>query len=57
MTQKNKLVFEDAGKSKVLFGEITKEDDFFIFFKAEDGTPFRIGKKFILSLKEIREYG
>ena len=57
MTQKNKLVFEDAGKSKVLFGEITKEDDFFTFFKAEDGTPFRIGKKFILSLKEIREYG
>ena len=53
MTQKNKLVFEDAGKSKVIFGEIIKEDDFFVSLKAEDGTLFRIGKRFILSMKEI----
>ena len=50
---KVKLVFQDSKSTKVLFGEITSEDEHFISLIAEDGTRFRISKRSIITIKEV----
>jgi hypothetical protein len=53
---KIKLVYLDNNKTKVLWGEIISEDDFFISFKTEDEKFFRIGKSHIITIKEIKSH-
>ena len=50
---KTKLVYKDDSCTKVLWGEILGEDNFFISFQTEDGNHFRINKASIISIKEI----
>ncbi len=50
---KTKLVYEDSGKTKLLWGMIVGEDDLFISFRTEDGNCFRINKTNIIFIKEI----
>ena len=50
---KTKLVYNDDKCPKVLWGEITGEDDFFISFRTEDGNSFRINKRNIISIKDL----
>ena len=50
---KTKLVYNDDKCTKVLWGEITGEDAFFISFKTEDGNMFRINKRNIISIKDL----
>ncbi len=50
---KTKLVYIDNGTTKLLFGKIESEDNFFIKFITEDGKVFRINKNYIVSIKEF----
>ena len=50
---KIKLVYKDDKSTKVLWGQIVGEDDFFISFKTEDGNSFRINKANVISIKEV----
>lgn len=51
-----KIIYQDNDQSKIIFGEIVDEDEFFISLKARlSGTPFRIGKKFIVAMKEVND--
>ena len=51
---KTKLVYKDDNATKVLWGEITGEDEIFISFRTEDGNLFRINKQQIISIKDSR---
>ena len=48
---KTKLVYKDDNATKVLWGEITGEDEIFISFRTEDGNLFRINKHQVISIK------
>lgn len=48
---KTKLVYKDDGTTKVLWGEISSEDNVFISFITEDGNFFRINKNNVISIK------
>ena len=50
---KIKLVYEDNKSTKVLWGQIVGEDNFFISFRTEDGNFFRVNKSNIIYIKEI----
>ena len=50
---KTKLVYKDDNCTKVLWGRIQGEDEFFISFKTEDNNYFRINKANIISIKEV----
>lgn len=49
-----KIVFSDGGVDKGISGVITGEDDFFINFSGSNGKNYRIGKKAIISIEELR---
>ena len=49
---KTKLVYKDHNTIKVLWGQIEKEDDIFIYFLTGDDNYFRINKQNIISIKE-----
>ncbi len=49
---KTKLVYNDDGITKVLWGRITAEDNIFISFLTEDGNTFRINKNNVVSIKD-----
>jgi len=51
-----KIVYTDAGITKVLFCNILSEDDHFISLLAQDGTHFRLNKKDITSIKENKTH-
>ena len=51
--RRNKVVYSDSGKDRTAFGIITKEDDFFITLKCDDGHEERIGKKAIIRIKPM----
>lgn len=48
---KQKVVFKDAGKEKIVIGEIYDEDPF-IKVVCHDGTILRINKNVIVFMKE-----
>lgn len=57
MVRKVKLVYKDGNITKLIFGVIYSEDEFFIEIIAEDGISFRINKSSVISIKELREEG
>lgn len=49
-----KIVYRDGDNTKAVVGEILSEDSFFITLKAiGSGITFRIGKQYIISIKEV----
>ena len=54
---KTKLVYKDDNATKILWGEITGEDEVFISFKTEDSNCFRINKRHVISIKSKVENG
>ena len=53
--KKIKVVFEDAGMSKVMRGIFEGEDDHIIMLSLFDGRSIAIGKKDICKITEIRD--
>jgi hypothetical protein len=53
MMRKTKLVYKDGNSNKVLWGEITHEDEMFITFITIDGNKFRINTKQVVSIKDL----
>ena len=49
--KETKIVYQDNGNSKVVFGQIESEDDCFVSIVTTDGTRFRIGKRAITTIK------
>jgi hypothetical protein len=49
-----KLVYTDSQRDIALTGNIISEDDFFIIFLSQ-GREYRIGKKSIVSIKEVSQ--
>jgi len=52
----SKIIFEEAGKTRALRGEIIEEDDIFITLKRQDGT-FRIAKRTIIKIEQLNDWG
>jgi len=52
----HKIVFKDGDETKVIRGQIVKEDDFFIYIKRDNGDG-RIGKQFIIKIAPINQEG
>ena len=50
--KEKKIVYKDGEDVRVLRGQITKEDEFFIYLQRNDGNH-RIGKQFIIKIEEI----
>lgn len=56
ITKKYKVVYSDNKIDKGIIGEIITEDDFFIIIRKDiDSSIIKIGKKAIVSIKEVRE--
>ena len=49
---RTKLVYEDNGSTKVLWGNITGEDSFFVNFRTVDNKIFRVNKRHIIAIKD-----
>lgn len=50
---KHKVIYEDSGVTKAVSGVIVNEDDFLVTVQCDDGVKFRIGKRVIVSIKEV----
>lgn len=53
MSKMYKLLYADDTKNIAVKGEIISEDEFFINFLTIRGDIFRIGKRSIISIKEL----
>jgi hypothetical protein len=54
MSEMKKIVFKDNQQTKAIVGEIINEDSFFITLKAiSSGTEFRIGKSYVISIRDM----
>jgi len=49
----SKVVYQDGDRIRSLQGKIASEDEFFITLTRDDGT-FRIGKRFIIKIEELK---
>ena len=49
---RTKLVYKDNKTTKILWGTISTEDNFFIYFITNDGFRFRVNKQNVISVKE-----
>lgn len=52
--KQTKIVFSDNGVDKAVTGTILEEDDFFINFSGNNGRNYRIGKKAIIMIEEVK---